>query len=160
MPKIIAIANQKGGVAKTTTCLNLGHAIAERGQKVLLVDLDPQSSLTISLGLDVRELPATIYDVLLDTKPGISIKDIIRPTSMGNVHIAPASIDLGLLGERNVDASLLAGERRQPLDRPVAPGSSMVRASSPGAAGYHGSFQGRSTTSKAHVERCWRWRCR
>ena len=111
MPKIIAIANQKGGVAKTTTCLNLGHAIAERGQKVLLVDLDPQSSLTISLGLDVRELPATIYDVLLDTKPGISIKDIIRPTSMGNVHIAPASIDLSkaemdLFSEMNRERAL------------------------------------------------------
>ncbi len=65
MSTTIAIANHKGGVAKTTTCLNLGHALAERGQKVLLCDLDPQSSLTISLGLDVRELPSTIYDVLL-----------------------------------------------------------------------------------------------
>ena len=60
---IVAIANQKGGVAKTTTCLNLGHALSEGGRKVLLVDLDPQSSLTISLGFDVRELPSTIYDV-------------------------------------------------------------------------------------------------
>lgn len=94
MSTLIAIANQKGGVAKTTTCLNLGHAIAEQGRKVLLCDLDPQSSLTISLGLDVRDLAATIYDVLLETKPGITIKDIIRPTAMKNVHVAPASIDL------------------------------------------------------------------
>jgi chromosome partitioning protein len=94
MSTLIAIANQKGGVAKTTTCLNLGHAIAEQGRKVLLCDLDPQSSLTISLGLDVRDLAATIYDVLLETKPGITIKDIIRPTAMTNVHVAPASIDL------------------------------------------------------------------
>ncbi len=94
MTNIIAIANQKGGVAKTTTCLNLGHALSERGRRVLLCDLDPQASLTISLGFDVRELPSTIYDVLLDTKVGISIKDIIQTTGMKNVDVAPASIEL------------------------------------------------------------------
>ena len=109
--KIIAIANQKGGVAKTTTCLNLGHALSERGQRVLLCDLDPQSSLTISLGFDVRELTSTIYDVLLDTKPRITITDIIRPTKMKNVEVAPASIDLSkaeleLFSEMNRERAL------------------------------------------------------
>src|SRR3989304_2167599 len=83
--KIIAVANQKGGVGKTTTCLNLAHALAERGCKVLLIDLDPQSSLTISLGLDVRELRVTIYDVLLETSPALTIADITQATQMQGV---------------------------------------------------------------------------
>lgn len=94
MTTIIAIANQKGGVAKTTTCLNLGHALAERDQRVLLVDLDPQASLTISLGLDVRELKAIIYDVLLQTQPGIVLSEVILSTKMKGVDVAPSSIDL------------------------------------------------------------------
>src|SRR6266404_4513334 len=94
MPSIIAVANQKGGVGKTTTCLNLAHALSERGQSVLLVDLDPQASLTISLGLDVRALTATIYDVLLETTPGVTLPTITRPTQMPKVSLAPASIDL------------------------------------------------------------------
>ena len=94
MPTIIAVANQKGGVGKTTTCLNLAHALSERGQSILLVDLDPQASLTISLGLDVRALDATIYDVLLETTPGVTLGSITRPTQMPNVSLVPASIDL------------------------------------------------------------------
>jgi chromosome partitioning protein len=94
MTTIIAIANQKGGVAKTTTCLNLGHALSERDRRVLLVDLDPQASLTISLGLDVRELKATVYDVLLQTQPGITLSEVIQHTKMKEVDVAPASIDL------------------------------------------------------------------
>ena len=111
MSTIIAIANQKGGVAKTTTCLNLGHALSEHGRRVLLCDLDPQSSLTISLGFDVRELATTVYDVLLDTKPGLTINDVIRPTGMKNVDVAPASIDLSkaemdLFSEMNRERAL------------------------------------------------------
>lgn len=111
MNTIIAIANQKGGVAKTTTCLNVGHALSERGRRVLLCDLDPQSSLTISLGLDIRELPATIYDILLGTKPDLALGDVIRATRMKNVDVAPASIDLSkaemeLFSEMNRERAL------------------------------------------------------
>jgi chromosome partitioning protein len=111
MTGIIAIANQKGGVAKTTTCLNLGHALSEQGLRVLLVDLDPQASLTISLGFDVRDLLSTIYDVLLDTKDGLTIKDIVQKTSMKGLDLAPASIDLSkaemdLFSEMNRERAL------------------------------------------------------
>ena len=107
----IIIANQKGGVAKTTTCLNLGHALSERGRRVLLVDLDPQASLTISLGFDVRELTSTIYDVLLETRPGITIKDVVQATRMKAVNLAPASIELSkaemdLFSEMNRERAL------------------------------------------------------
>ncbi|MBX3027049.1 ParA family protein [bacterium] len=114
MSTIIAIANQKGGVAKTTTCLNLGHALSERGRRVLLVDLDPQASLTISLGVDVRKLESTIYDVLLSTNANLSVKDIIQATSIKNVSLAPASIDLSkaemdLFSEMNRERALKDG---------------------------------------------------
>jgi chromosome partitioning protein len=78
---------------------------------VLLVDLDPQSSLTISVGLDVRDLPVTIYDVILGTNADVTIKDIIRPTKMTLVDVAPASIDLSkaemeLFSEMNRERAL------------------------------------------------------
>ena len=65
MSKIIAIASQKGGTGKTTTAANLGHALAEKKKKVLLIDLDPQSSLSISLGVPVQDLEKTIYNAYL-----------------------------------------------------------------------------------------------
>lgn len=95
MSKIIAIANQKGGTAKTTTAITLGHALAEKGKKILLIDFDPQSSLTISFGIDVLSLEKTIYNVLVEN--GIaetSIKEVIIQTAIENVYLAPANIDL------------------------------------------------------------------
>lgn len=89
MARIITLANQKGGVAKTSSCINLGAALAELEQRVLLVDLDPQSSLTAALGINPASLPASIYNVMVARQP---IADIIQAT--GRLHVAPATIDL------------------------------------------------------------------
>jgi chromosome partitioning protein len=99
--RTIAVANQKGGVAKTTTVASLGSALAERGRKVLLVDLDPQSCLTFSLGLDPDAVELSVHDVLLG-RVGASMA--IQPTEDG-VDLLPATIEL-------------AGTEAQLLSRP------------------------------------------
>jgi chromosome partitioning protein len=86
----LAVANQKGGVAKTTTVASLGAALAERGQKVLLVDLDPQACLTFSLGIDPEDLELSVHHVL--TK-GVSIGEVLIETDDG-VDLLPATIEL------------------------------------------------------------------
>jgi chromosome partitioning protein len=86
--QVIAFANQKGGVAKTTTTLNLGVALAERGKKVLTVDLDPQSNLTMSQGIDPDTLEKSMFDVLVYD---LSIREVIRKRE---IDVACASIDL------------------------------------------------------------------
>jgi chromosome partitioning protein len=86
----IAVANQKGGVAKTTTVVSLGAALAELGQRVLLVDVDPQGSLTFSLGIDPEDLDVTVAEVLLGTKQA---DDAIVVTDDG-MHLLPANITL------------------------------------------------------------------
>lgn len=90
MTRIIAVANQKGGVAKTTTVASLGAALAERGQKVLLIDLDPQACLTFSLGLDPDSLQMSLHDVLLG-RVGAGLA--VVPTEDG-MDLLPATIDL------------------------------------------------------------------
>lgn len=94
MTKIIAISNQKGGTAKTTTAITLGHALAEKGKKILLVDLDPQSSLTISFGIDVINLEKTVYNVLVENNIDTSIEDALIRDVIKNVDLLPANIDL------------------------------------------------------------------
>jgi len=91
LPRILAIANQKGGVGKTTTAVNLGAALAELGYRVLVVDLDPQGNATTGLGINARNLEASIYDVILHDVP---IEDCIEPTSLRNLFVVPATIDL------------------------------------------------------------------
>ena len=86
----LAVANQKGGVAKTTTVASLGAALAEHGQRVLLVDLDPQACLTFSLGLDPEALELSVHDVLLGR---VSAAMAVRPTDDG-VDLLPSTIDL------------------------------------------------------------------
>jgi chromosome partitioning protein len=88
--RILAIVNQKGGVGKTTTTLNLGAALARRGRRVLLVDMDPQSHLSIHLGCDPAALSASMYDVLCG---GRSMADVLRPVGE-HLLLAPAHIDL------------------------------------------------------------------
>ncbi len=89
--RLFAVANQKGGVGKTTTTVNLGAALAEFGWRVLIVDLDPQGNATTGLGVEARNFDNSIYDVLLH---GFPIEDCIEPTNLKNLFLVPATIDL------------------------------------------------------------------
>jgi len=93
MGRVIAIANQKGGVGKTTTAVNLGASLAATHRRVLLIDLDPQSNATTGCGLEKRRLKSTMANVLLDEAP---VSEVVRPLTFDNIafDIAPASGDL------------------------------------------------------------------
>ena len=91
LPRVMAIANQKGGVGKTTTTVNLGAALAELGYRTLVIDLDPQGNATTGLGVNARNLEHSMYDVLLHEVP---LDECVEPTSVRNLFVAPATIDL------------------------------------------------------------------
>jgi chromosome partitioning protein len=91
LPRVIAIANQKGGVGKTTTAVNLGACLAELGYRTLVVDLDPQGNASTGLGINPRALDSSMYDVLLGETP---MEDCIEGSSVRNLFVAPASLDL------------------------------------------------------------------
>ena len=92
MARIIAIANQKGGVGKTTTAINLAGSLAEHGFTVLCVDMDPQANLTVGLGLNPRTIQRSMADVLVN--PDVHVRDVIVPTQTAGIDVAPSDIDL------------------------------------------------------------------
>src|SRR5690606_4455988 len=92
MTRLIAFFNQKGGTAKTTSTLNVAAALAERGKRVLAIDMDPQASLTMATGVDVAALDASIYDLLLDD--ALDLAAIAVPSSIAGVAIVPSHPDI------------------------------------------------------------------
>lgn len=103
-PKIIAIANQKGGVGKTTTTINLAAALAEAGKRILVVDLDPQGNASTGLGIEVEDREFTTYDLLLDDSLP---QDVIQRTETEGLLIVPATVDLS-----SADIELFSNEKR------------------------------------------------
>ena len=103
-PKIIAVANQKGGVGKTTTTINLGAALAEQGFNILLVDLDPQGNASTGLGLEPAQRDFTTYDLLLEDAP---LEDVIHTTNTEGIWLAPATTDLS-----SADIEMISNEKR------------------------------------------------
>jgi chromosome partitioning protein len=117
MARVVAFFNQKGGTAKTTSTLNVAAALAERGERVLAIDLDPQASLTMALGIDITSLELSVYDLLVDDD--IALSEIIHDTRINNVSIAPshpdlAAAELELLNVLERERRL--GEKLKPAD--------------------------------------------
>jgi len=107
MSRVIAVANQKGGVGKTTTAINLSACLAGAGFKTLLLDIDPQANATSGLGLDPRQVTRSIYHVLMD---GVPLSEVIVPTNMEHLSLVPSNSDL--VGAEVEMVSLIARETK------------------------------------------------
>ncbi len=90
--RILAVCNQKGGVGKTTSTINLGAALAEQGRRVLLVDFDPQGALSVGLGVNPMQLDRTVYSLLMDRR--VSVDDVLLKTAIAGLDLLPSNIDL------------------------------------------------------------------
>jgi chromosome partitioning protein len=112
---VLAMCNQKGGVGKTTSTINLGAALAEYGRRVLLVDFDPQGALSVGLGVQPHELESTIYNLIMERS--VTIDDVIRPTTIEGLDLLPSNIDLSAA---EVQLVTEVG-REQTLARTIAP---------------------------------------
>lgn len=113
--RVVAVCNQKGGVGKTTTTINLGAALAEHGRRVLLVDFDPQGALSVGLGTDAHNLPKSVYDLLLDRST--RVQDVLEHTAVPGMDLIPSNIVLSAAELQLVSEVA----REQALTRAIAP---------------------------------------